>query len=189
MVELTEIPAQFASGETLTWTVTLADYTPADGYALTYHLRGPVALDLTAAPSADNLSFIVTLTAAQSGTLTKGKYYVQSYVTKGSTDKHLLVNKEIVILPNLSTETAGYDGRSDNERMLDALKAVSEKRATKHQENYTIGQRTIKYLTPTEIVTWIKYYTSLVNMERRRKAGQSPFTNIYIAFGRGSNRD
>jgi hypothetical protein len=55
---------------------------------------------------------------------------------------------ECTILANLATATA-YDGRSHARKTLDAIEAVLEGRATLDQEEYTIGNRSLKR-TPVE---------------------------------------
>jgi len=186
----TNIPKQITAGTSVEWIVTLADFKPSDGWLLSYHLRGPSKLDLTHdTPLTDDLNFAVKLTTAKSSLLTAGRYFYQAFVVRGSGDtqeKRLVDNGEIEVLANLSDADEGYDGRSQNEKMLAAIDAMLQKKATRDQQSYTIGQRTLTRIPLDQLLQWRKYYASLVNGERalkRARNGGSFFGNILTQFG------
>lgn len=185
------------SGSTVVWTERLTRY-PSGLWLLSYHLRGAAALDVNAEGNDDD-SHTITLLAATGMTptpLPTGQYFYQAYATdlSNSTDKRLVHSSRVQILPDLSsTGITTYDGRSVAELMVEAIDNVLAKKATRDQESYTIGQRTLKRIPPDQLISWRKYYAGLVQGEKiqaRIEAGGSPFETIAVEFvppGRGSN--
>lgn len=145
-------------------------YKPADGWTLKLYFRGATALDITATTQ-DAYTFLVTLTVAQSGTLTSGQYFFQAYVSKGSgasEETHMVDSGAIRVLPNLSAAAAGFDGRSPARKTLDAIEAVLAKRATTDQQSYTIGQRTLTRIPLDQLLVFREKYARIVAQENRR---------------------
>lgn len=163
-------PSEFFAGDSLTWrdkqtrdslgnTITSADWT------LTYAVRGEVNLTLTA--SADGTGWITTATATQTATLNAGTYYWQAYVTKGF-DRITLGSGQCTVKPNLSRQAAGYDGRSQNQKDLDAVTAEISARVNGGSTiEYTIGNRSLKKEPMSSLVTMQNRLKYLVMKEQR----------------------
>lgn len=185
------LPSSIVSGSTTEFTKRYALFTP-DLWTLSYHLRGAAALDVTATAGDDNKSYMVTLVAAvDDEPLAPGQYFFQAYVTNIDTpsDKRLVDNGRIQVLPDLSSpDVETFDGRSNAEKMLEAIDAVMQKKAlTGDQAAYTIGQRTLTRIPLDQLIEWRRYYEGIVQAEliqARIKKGQSPFTNILTEFKR-----
>jgi hypothetical protein len=186
---LTTIPRQIVSGHQIIFTQCFEDYKPAD-WTLSYHLRGAAALDVNAATQ-DADTFLVTLTASSGSPLVAlpaGQYYYQAYVTNVSTpsDKRLVTSGRVVVVADLSdTSLATYDGRSQAEKILEAIDAVMAGKATRDQASYTIGQRTLVRIPVDQLMEMRKTYVAVIQQERiaaRKAAGLSPFENILTEF-------
>ena len=107
-------------------------------------------------------------------------------VTDGSA-KHLLASGQIEVLANLAAVNAPYDGRSRNQRILDALDAAIEGRASKEQLSYTIGNRQLTYISIKEKMELREKYAVLVANEKLRARiadGGDFFTSVKAKFTR-----
>jgi len=143
-------PTEFRAGTVVEWTRAVTDYSYADGWRLTYRLRGVGELDISTTADDDGNGFAVEITAAQTSALPAGDYWMVGTVTRGD-DTREAFSGAVKILPNFATLTAGYDGRSHAKKMLDALQSSQLTGAGNRIVEYTIfGERTVKTLTPVE---------------------------------------
>lgn len=146
------IPPNFVAGDSVTWNDT--NFTTSDGrsvtssiYGLSYSLRGAVTgVDLGAV--ANGAGWKTSVTTAQSAALNTGSsnvvWYWQAYASKAS-ERILAGEGSIVVKPNLSALTGVFDGRSQAEKDLDAVKAeISSRISGGATLEYTIGNRQLK---------------------------------------------
>lgn len=161
---MSDLPQSFRAGDTVTWTVTLRDYPASAGWTLTYSLLHASASKLTLTASASNDDFVVTIPAATSANYTAGDYTYVARVSKAG-ESYTVDSGRISILPNLATSTT-YDGRSWAERVLTALEATLEGRATGVELELEIAGRRIRYFTPDELIKWHGFYKAEVVRER-----------------------
>lgn len=132
-----------SAGLTFDRTATLTAY-PAPAWLVTAVLRGPGSINLTAQPEGTTHRFRVA--ASATAQWLPGAYWYSIRATDG-TDVVEVESGEINIKPNLAAMSAGHDGRDHVQRVLDAIEAVLEKRATLDQERYRINNREL-YRTP-----------------------------------------
>lgn len=172
-------PATLVQGDTWAWELQLPDYDPAS-WSLTYALRSAAGkLDITA--TADGVSFKVQVPAADTAALAPGDYTFDGYVTNSSTSERYRVRHGVVtVQPDLAAQTAAYDARSFNQKMLDAIRAVLQGQATKAVAEYRIQGRELKYLSPADLVKWESYYASKVRAEKGLGQGRK----LGVAFVR-----
>lgn len=185
------LPSKIVSGKPVKFTVSLDDYSPAE-WTLSYHLRGAVARDVTGTTSDDGLSFKFDFVAETSGMtpvpLTPGQYFFQSYATNVSTssDKRLVDSGRFEVLTDLSNPSlTSYDGRTENEKIWAAIKAMIAKKATRDQMSYTIGQRTISRIPMDQLIMFEQHYAKKVAADRARERmdnGGSFFETIKTQF-------
>ena len=143
---------RITSGDTLDFVTTLPDYPASGGYTLKYRLSPRTsgsAIDITCTASGDDhrCGAAASATAAWAA----GEYSWACWVEKGAerySGTSYLWRGECTILPNPAT-TAAFDGRGHARKVLDAIEAVLENRATLDQEEYSIAGRSLKR-TPTE---------------------------------------
>lgn len=167
-------PSEFFAGDTLTWRDkqtrdSLGNSIQSSDWTLTYAVRGAVNLTLTA--SADGTGWITTATATQTATLNTGNapvvVYWQAYVTKGS-DRITLGSGQSNVKPNLSAQTAGFDGRSQAQKDLDAVTAEISARINGGSTiEYTIGNRSLKKEPTSSLIAMQNRLKYLVMKEQR----------------------
>lgn len=180
-------PGEIAIGETLEWRKSFADYKAGDGWALTYYFRG-AGPGFDKAAAADGDDFRVTVPAATTAQLAPGKYYFEARASDGSVE-HVVARGEataVVSLKGMAT-TATLDGRSSAQRILDAIDAVIEGRATSDQQSYKIGQRELSRIPLADLIAARTRYAQIVSRERRaarRREGAPFLKNVLVRFDR-----
>lgn len=131
------IPPSIAAGLNLDRLVTLVDY-PAPAWGLSVVMRGASVIDLVA--TAEGSLHRLTASAATTAAWLPGSYAYSVRATRGA-DRFQVEGGSLTITPNLAAAEAGYDGRSQPRRTLDAINAVLEKRASQDQQKYVINNR------------------------------------------------
>lgn len=137
-------PTLVTAGDSINWQrQDLTDYLPADGWALSYVLINSAA-KITINASTSGAGYAVAVTAATSAAWTAGVYAWQAYVTNSGTSQRVKVGAgHMEVLPNFAALTT-YDARSHAKKVLDAIEAVIEGRASVDQESYAIMGRQLK---------------------------------------------
>lgn len=118
-------------------------YAPAD-YALTYVAdkqgAGSTTFSITATESGSE--YLIEVASATTAGYTSGTYNWQAYITRTSDSQRLSVARgQWTVIPNLSASTA--DPRSHVKKVLDAIEAVIESRASLDQMSYSIAGRSL----------------------------------------------
>lgn len=150
------IPSTLISGDSLTWLtaagVDTATGLPVDSgtYTLSTSLRGTGGtLDIAGAASGTGWSS--TITTTQSAALKAGVYQWATFASKAGV-RVTLESGTITMTANLAAANSTFEARNHNRRMLDAIEAMLESRATKEQQEYTIGTRSLKYIPILELL-------------------------------------
>lgn len=159
-------PSSTSAGLTFDRTATLTAY-PAPDWELSAVLRGPAVIDLQAEPSGTAHRFYVTATEAADWE--PGDYWYSVRATRGD-DVVEVEAGQITIKPDLAMLSAGHDGRNHVQRVLEAIEAVLEKRATIDQERYKINNRELWRTPISELLVLRDRYRSEL---RRMKAGRN----------------
>jgi hypothetical protein len=182
------IPASITAGDSSTWrdgsskdllgnAITSADWT------LAYAIRGAVNLTLTGTPYGEGWE--TTITVAQSTTLTAGTYYWQAYATKGS-NRVTLGSGQLQVAANLSAQSAGYDGRSQAQKDLEAVQAAMRAIITGGAvQKYVIGNRELQKLPMSDLLTLESKLKADVARERRAELianGLGNPHNLFVRF-------
>ena len=94
-----------------------------------------------------------------------GCYYWQLFAERG-TIKTLLESGALDVSPNLLSEEAGFDGRTDAEKGLDAVDACLAGKASKDQLSYSIKDRTLTRYSVDELLKLRAHFVRLVRKER-----------------------
>lgn len=160
----TNEPRQLRAGLTWEWERTFPDY-PASSWTLKYWFKqlaaGGAKFDITASASGDK--FVVTKAAADTASYTAGDYSWAAVVTAGS-EAFEVDRGTLQVLPRYDQDAA-LDDRSHARIVLDAIEAVIENRATKDQEEYTIGNRSLKRTPMKELLSLRDRYRAEVRGE------------------------
>lgn len=140
--------------------IVTADYL-APEWEVTALLRGPVSIDLTA--TGDGETHMFAEDAATTSGYAAGCYAVSVRVSDG-TDTFEIEAGEVEILTDVANLGAGHDPRPHAQRVLDAIEAVIERRATKDQQSYTINGRSLVRTSIAELLELRKTYRAEVAM-------------------------
>lgn len=182
-VELSEIPAEFAAGDSLCIRHSLSDFPASDGWQVVYAL----AIDgahIKWTSAADGADHVIDLDTAATASYTPARYAWQSYVKKGA-ERYRIADGMVTIAPNLEAATGGLDARPHCYIILDALEAAFEGRASETQTALSWKDRSISEMTHEELKQAVlDAKRSVWNYERgrRRKQGRATGSQIKVRF-------
>lgn len=174
------IPPRITAGDQVSWT----DYAQNDSkgnpvsstdYAMTYSFRGPISgAGIDVSGTANGTGWDVTLSPTQTAAFnvggTNAMWYWQAYATKTGV-RHTLGSGQLVVLPNFALISGTFDGRSQAEQDLTAIEATIRARSTGSAvQEYTIGNRSTKYMTLGDLLEWRTRLQMQVARERRAQA-------------------
>jgi hypothetical protein len=171
VVELATIPAQFHVGDSLTWLEAAPDYTAPD-WELRYpapRVDGPATgFDIVA--TAEGTLHRATVDPATSAAYLPGVYSVAVVAYQDTSGRATIRTCRLELLPDLADSAA--DVRTHAHRMLAAIEAVIERRASKIQESYTIEGRALKLLSLDDLNrARARYRQEVAVVEGRAKGG------------------
>lgn len=166
-------PDFVTAGDTVSWQRSLPDYPASAGWVLSYALRGPSAIDITA-----DTNQTINVSSGTSANWAPGSYFIQGVVTLNG-ERHTVYQDRITIKPNLAAAGANYDGRSHAKRVLDTIEAVIEGRASKTDLQMEIEGTKISRMTHEQLLSLRTYYRNEYRAELRREK---------VASGKGSGR-
>lgn len=142
-------PISATAGDTISWQKSLPDYPASAGWVLSYAFIG---VDVHSAVAiADGDDFTVTITATDSAAWVPGDYVWQATVAFGA-ERYTVATGRLSILADLTRQTAGFDARSSARRMLDAVEAVLERRASSAELEVTYNGRALKYMPISDLL-------------------------------------
>lgn len=165
----TVIPDQITAGLTLDLRVTLTAY-PAPDWELSVILRGPQPIDLAA--TADGNQHHIEVDAATTASWEAGAYWYSARVTDG-TSVYQVDEGTVTVNPDLAAVSGSYDGRGHVERVLSAIEAVIEGRATKDQMRYKINNRELERTPIGDLLQLRSQYQTELRRLRMAEKGQS----------------
>lgn len=177
-------PERIVAGDTLRFVRTdlAADYPADQGWTLTYEARN-AASTVTFAAAASGSTFAVSVGASTTTTWAAGDYVLGGYVAKAG-ERYEIYRGALRILPNLAASGAA-DRRSHAEKVLDAIEAVIEKRATRDQESYEIDGRKLTRTPLPDLIKLRQLYRAEVARERnaaRLAAGLPGRNRLLVRF-------
>jgi hypothetical protein len=137
-------PTTFIVGDRLAWKRTDlgTDYAPAS-YALQYSARlESTATEITITAGESGSDYIVEVAAATTAVYTAGIYHWQAYIVRSSDSERITVDSGTFEV-KANRDAAATDPRGHVKKVLDAIEAIIEKRASKDQESYSIQGRSL----------------------------------------------
>lgn len=169
-------PTEIRAGFTASWTESLTDY-PSGTWDLWYTLSNrDEAFRFQATSEADG-TFTATVARTVSAAWAAGEYTLTGYV-EDATERHLVYRGALRVRADVSAGDP-VDDRSHAERVLDAVKAALEGRATHDQMSVAIGGRSLQRHTIAELHKLRHAYEYEVAVERGERP---PVQNIAIRF-------
>ncbi len=173
-------PAIIVAGDTAKWTKSLADYSAADGWALSYTLVN-AANRYTFSASASGSDFAVTVAAATTVAYVAGLYDWRSQVSK-SGEVFTVGVGQITVQPSFASAT---DGRSSAKKSLDQVVAYLADSNNLTAAEYHIAGRMLKRIPVADLLKLKSHLTAEVQRETaasRAAAGLPDQRRIYTRF-------
>jgi hypothetical protein len=179
--------------------ITVEDYPASDGWTLKYRLTPQFAapvqtpIDITASTDSDGESYKIEVSNTATAAWAPGKYTWSRWVEKAGARATLDTDGQLDILQDPATAAQGYDSRSHPRKVLEAIEAVMESRASSTQRElvaYTIGSRSQTFdssESKADLVTLRSKYLWLVANEDARDKMANGLPNprdVGIRFGR-----
>ncbi len=178
----TSEPTSVNAGDTVKWLKTLADYPAADGWVLTYtFINAAGKFSLAASASGDD--YLVTAGAATTATWPAGTYDWRAQVSLAG-EIYTVGSGRLVVQPSFGAAT--LDGRSQARRMLDAIEATLEGRASSAVAEYQIAGRQLKHIPIPDLLVLRDRLRADVAREDEAAAlaaGMAPRGRIQVRFG------
>lgn len=174
----TNEPRELRAGITWEWDRNdLADF-PAPTWTLKYWFKrqgGTDKFSVTAA--ANGTAHRVSVSASTTAAYPADDYTWVAVVTAG-TETREVDHGTMKLLPRYDADSA-LDDRTHAKKMLEAIEAVLENRATKDQEEYTIGTRSLKRTPIADLLALRDKYRAEVRAEQLAENARN---------GQGGNR-
>ncbi|API58285.1 hypothetical protein BSL82_02335 [Tardibacter chloracetimidivorans] len=141
-------------------------YPQGEGYALVYHFqRTGGAIDAVDA-TWDAEGWLITVAASG---WEPGPRSWSAVVTHGSYGRRTIASGSLTVLPDPTVVDASFDPRSHARKVLDAIEAVIERRASKTHEETTLSDgRQVKSIPHAELMRLRGHYAALVAAEQRQ---------------------
>lgn len=166
-------PDEAVAGDLWSWKKSVPGYPASEGWALTYHFANSSA-NFSISASGDGADFLVEVTPENPA---PGLYNWAATVKKGAA-RITVGSGSITVHPD--PESGSADLRSYAQKIVDAIEAVIEKRASKDQENYSIDGRSLARTPIADL---------LLLRDRFRKELANEKAKNRIAQGRKSRRN
>jgi hypothetical protein len=173
------IPSEISAGITFRLPLSFSEY-PAPDWELSLILRGPVAIDLFASGADEAHTFLAA--AAVTANWAPGPYWWQLRASDGS-DVVLVSEGQSKVLVDISAVAVGFDGRSHSQRVLQAIEAVIENRASIDQESYSINNRSLSRTPVSDLLKLRDRYRAEVSSAAAAKAGRGLGRIHRVRFG------
>jgi hypothetical protein len=188
------IPAEVTIAATVKCRLAFVDYKASDGWDLALYFRGAgPGLDIDGAlVVADGDAWLVTIPATSTGddpataNLSPGTYYWQAWVTKGA-EEYEAAKGTVTVKQNLFDldASAAYDGRSENEANLAAVRVALGKKVANDRQEYQIAGRMKREHSFADLMLWESRLVQMVNQDRlaeRAKQGKPLLENVHARF-------
>jgi plastocyanin len=182
------LPAIIYAGDTVEWSgQDTAEHSSATWTRTVSfrHATDSDALNVIGTPNAGG-GWGFTITALQSKNMGVGVTYWQDVVLLGATRKTLGTGT-LQVRANISGTGTTYDGRSQPQQDLDALRAEMRARISGGSvQEYSIGNRSLKKMPMADLIALEKNLKADVALEKRRRRvaeGLDSGRSVYIRFG------
>lgn len=159
-MNLENFPKKVLAGDTFSFEFQHSLY--GEGWVANMVAVGPTKINLTANFSENTFSF--TASPTTTANWIAGDYKVSIYAVKEN-ERHTILSRPLIILPNLETITG--DSRSHIQKVLDAINAVLEERATTDQENMSLNGRTLVRTPIGDLLKLKQFYIRELDREKR----------------------
>ena len=187
------IPFQFSQGDTITWdlagSVNYANESVTNAnYTCKYYLRSINGGALTITGTDKGTGWTFLLTSTQTTDLEDGKWQYQAVASKTGASDEVTLERGVLTIDQTLVYTGSNPGkvdlRTDAAKMLELVQTAIKGIVTNKAAEYTIGDRTFKYMDMNQLIKLESRYKTIVNREQRAdkiKQGKGdPFINNLI---------
>lgn len=151
-------PEKLAAGDTLKFYKALSDFSAADGWTLTYYIRGNgTGMAQSYSNVNDNGDYLISVSKRDTAEWTVGKYRFEGFVYKGG-ERYRVDYGEFQVTPDFQAGTAALDYRTDNQKALDAITATLKGTASIAEKQFQIGGKMIERFSPSELIKLKSYF-------------------------------
>ena len=185
----TQEPDVLVVGDRWTWRRPdlVPDYPTAD-YALTYEFHedsgggGSHKLTITATETTDD--YIVEIASATTATYATGDFHWYAFITRTSDSERIAIDDGYAKI-ELNFADTNADHRSHAKKVLDAIEAVLENRASQDQMSYSIAGRSLSRMSIDDLMNFRNRYKAEYNKELKKwriKNKQQTGNTIKVRF-------
>lgn len=178
-------PERVTRGDTVQFILDLPDYRPAGGWVATWSaVQSDDVARITASDNLDGRHFFAAAPTETEG-WAAGLYRYQVRVV-GAGASHPIESGRVEVLENfaLIDAGAGLDVRSHNERVVDALRAMMEGKASVDQASLSVDGQSLSRYSFTELRELLATYEWRLRQERNQERGGRPDTHRQVRFSR-----
>lgn len=158
-----KLPTLVVAGTTLKF-IRDYDLDPASWTSTAYFTNSANSYSVTASDNGDG-RFLFNASAAVTTAWVAGDYKLSIQSTDGS-ETYVIEAGSVLVEPALGSAT---DVRSHAKKVLDALEAMLEGKASQDQLSYSIRGRSLSRMSPAELLDWRDRYRSEVNREKQKE--------------------
>jgi hypothetical protein len=184
---LAEYGNPIVAGNFVPWRKTgVEDDYPSATYSMAYQatLNGTPATGFTVAGSVASSEWQFEIAAATTASLTVGIYQWNLYVTRTSDSERLRLDSgSWEVVPNIRTDTS-TDPQSHARKVLTAIEAVIEGRASQDQVSYSIAGRSLARMPIEDLLLFRGRYRAEWLKEKRLHRGKKGLGNDGIILTR-----
>jgi len=177
-------PVSFYAGDSVRWKRSLGDFPASQGWTLSYVLVKEGTPPITVTAQADGDDHAVSIAPTVSAQYAPGVYRWQAFVEKDA-DRFTIGEGTIEIKADFATQTMGFDARSHVQRMVDALRARLEKRASNDQMEMMVGGEKLALIPMHRVRELLSSYETQLAIERKAERiakGLGGGGNILVRF-------
>lgn len=162
------IPSEIRANFDFSFTVEDKASEVPGGYTPAFVLGGSTSLVKSGSTNGDDIEF--SFVADDTENLATGQYWYQVIATNGSGGRKFISEGTVFVRGKIDGSGV-YDGRSVAEKIVEAIDATIQGRATKDTQSYVIqsgsGSRSLSKLSLAELTEARKYYAAIVAAEKR----------------------
>jgi hypothetical protein len=178
-----EIPRNIVAGDSIEWVDYLGDYLSSE-WSLKYVLVSPLAkIEITSVADTESNGHLFSIPSTTTDSWQPGDYGYQVYTISGS-DRKTIGRGFLTIEIDFSKQEK-YDARPWLDRVIEALQASIEGRASSSQLLFEIsGSRIehISHLDQRELLNGYRKDRAARNRARAIAQGKSPFGTVRVEF-------
>lgn len=154
---------QLYAGDTWNWTESLSGY-PASDYTLKIYLqhRDEAVIELTGVADGDDHEF----TYESDSDLSGGDYIYRAKAIDGDDNVTTIESGTVTVKADLAAST---DSRNHYQKVIDAVEAIIEGRASKSYESISINGRAITEMSHSELMKLHSRYKYLLKQEAKKE--------------------